>query len=47
MLDLPERTVRRWAATGKIRRNGYGQVSHADVWRHAHADSVAHDATVV
>lgn len=36
MLDIPARTVRHWAATGVIRRNGLGQVLHADAWRHAH-----------
>ena len=33
MLDAPERTVRRWVAIGKVRRNVFGQVRHADVWR--------------
>jgi len=33
MLDAPERTVRRWVAVGKVRRNTFGQVKHADVWR--------------
>ena len=36
MLDIPDRTVRHWAATGKIRRDSLGQVNHADAWRHAH-----------
>ena len=33
MLDIPDRTVRHWAAVGKIRRNSLGQVRHADAWR--------------
>lgn len=44
MLDIPDRTVRHWAATGKIRRDSLGQVNHADAWRHASRDSQAQDA---
>jgi hypothetical protein len=40
MLDIPDRTVRNWVTAGKIRRNAYGQVRHADVWRHAHRTNV-------
>ncbi len=41
MLDVSDRTVRHWAATGKIRRNSLGQVNHSDVWRHARRDTGA------
>ena len=41
MLDIPERTLRHWAATGKIRRNSLGQVNHADVWQHANGDTAS------
>ena len=32
MLDMPERTLRHWVATGALRRNSLGQVKHGDVW---------------
>ena len=32
MVDASERTVRRWVSTGKVRKNTFGQVRHADVW---------------
>ena len=33
MLDAPERTLRRWVANGTVRKNVFGQIRHADVWR--------------
>lgn len=39
MLDMPDRTLRHWVSSGKIRRNSLGQVRHADVWRHAHREN--------
>lgn len=35
VLGVPERTVRHWVATGRVRRSSLGLVSHGDVWRHA------------
>ena len=32
MLGVPERTLRRWAASGKVHRDGFGRVHHAEVW---------------
>lgn len=32
LLDVPERTVRHWVATGRVARNSFGLVRHADVW---------------
>ena len=46
MVDASERTVRRWVSTGKVRKNTFGQVRHADVWHILQARSEPPAASV-